>query len=882
MTHKILLSFDHGLGDAAQFSCVLKHLQKYRPDWDVTVLTLVGKHSLFGGLCKTLWVNRKDDFWPEKDKLFASGEWDQCIHIDWPECYEDHEGIEPCTKVEKTLREVFDIEPDPDLINRYWVTPSEEADETALRYLAGICDDRMKRGRFPVVLIHYEANTGGGPMKDIPSVQIPILCGHIIRAGYVPVILDWDKRSPFPDWKTIHCPGVYDGDLWGSTGTGDGGVLTAMIDLSSAIIAIDSGPLHCAAATSTPTIAVWREHHPIQFICPAKNILNLVPENIGSIGLGDRQCVRDYFASKYRTQVYRGWEAITTSLFEALGAPRKNGLIKVADFWIRDDNREQDMVIVNDVFYGDCYRTSLLSDGNDPEQVVVDVGAHIGTFARLWHHKNPMAQIFCIEACPENWAALQANVGEFATIFHGACTYETGELMLLNAVRPNCESTGGSTVVVPAALDGPRQHGYQYWEDKREIQRFTLEGILGQDDIDKIDVLKLDCEGSEFSILEGTKSLNKIRMIVGEYHDEPRWEAFRQVRFAGWDYGQMMRDGRGLGLFHYANPVWPPPADCHAVRPGLIDPPFLRVAVPAGIGDSLWTMTKIRSMLKQYGAKKAIVTLCGGPPRRAGDFIERFDFIERAEYSDLSCVKDEWWTGTGTYNWGNSQPRWHNRFDWMLQANRQLESGERLEDWLPEFETDWSVVTDCFRLTLGELQDAVRRRDLGRYALFYFGPYAGKGTGHNRGELWKPADWKKLAERVRSMGIKIVGVGAEWDLNYWEKRLRPAGVPLDDNLIGKTTIGELCALISKAEFLIGYQSGLVNFACYAGVNCAGFWRPHGDSIHEERYVSFSERMATAWAPPEAVDSGRYLPLIYGKCTPESIAEHAKLNWIETK
>jgi hypothetical protein len=74
---------------------------------------------------------------------------------------------------------------------------------------------------------------------------------------------------------------------------------------------------------------------------------------------------------------------------------------------------------------------------------------------------------------------------------------------------------------------------------------------------DHIDVLKLDCEESEFSILANTPSLRKIRMIVGEYHGEARWNAWREKVMAGWKYSHMFSDPKGYtGLFHYTNPTW--------------------------------------------------------------------------------------------------------------------------------------------------------------------------------------------------------------------------------------------------------------------------------------------------------------------------------------
>jgi FkbM family methyltransferase len=241
------------------------------------------------------------------------------------------------------------------------------------------------------------------------------------------------------------------------------------------------------------------------------------------------------------------------------GWPRGRGkmdgdLIEVSGFWCRKDNLEQDLVIVQDIYGNDAYRTCLLPR-RGPE-LVLDVGAHIGCFARKWHELNPEAQILCVEACPENIPALLANVGGFAKVLRAACTYEVGPVGLLNAVRPHCESTGGSMVVPLADLDSePGQPGYVYWRDRRVLPKVTLEDLMALAGKDRIDILKLDCEGSEYSILGRTPSLGRIAFILGEYHSQARWDAFRADRLAGWDYGHMSMDilGRG-GIFHYRNP----------------------------------------------------------------------------------------------------------------------------------------------------------------------------------------------------------------------------------------------------------------------------------------------------------------------------------------
>src|SRR5262249_3347224 len=134
-----------------------------------------------------------------------------------------------------------------------------------------------KEGRFPAVLIHYQGNTSG-ERKDLPHDLVRSVCEVVLRAGATPVILDWDNRSPLVNHESIHNPGAND-ELWGGTGTGDAEALAALIDQSALMIGVDSGPLHVAGATSTPTLAIWTQHHPVHYFDLAGNVTHLVPED---------------------------------------------------------------------------------------------------------------------------------------------------------------------------------------------------------------------------------------------------------------------------------------------------------------------------------------------------------------------------------------------------------------------------------------------------------------------------------------------------------------------------------------------------------------------------------------------------------------------------
>lgn len=301
----ILIKFRHGLGDAAQLTSVLAHLRHYHPDWNVDVAALVGKHSAYQGLCRNVYVIDRDAIPSRYQRVF---------NLDWPECHTSYSGW-PSTKVERCLLEVFGLTPIPDLC-RYVIHPRAEALELAREYLLSICPGPRDDGRFPAVLIHYEGNTSGN-QKNLPVEVVRMLCEDLLEAGFVPVILDWDRRSPLCDGQRVHNPHA-NHPMWGGTRTGDAEVLAALVELSSLMIGVDSGPLHVAGATTTPTIGVWTAHHPLHYFGHAQNTLHLVPPNHQELLRGDPTVGLAYFEANYRHRVYQHLYVELSSLAESL------------------------------------------------------------------------------------------------------------------------------------------------------------------------------------------------------------------------------------------------------------------------------------------------------------------------------------------------------------------------------------------------------------------------------------------------------------------------------------------------------------------------------------------------------------------------------------
>jgi FkbM family methyltransferase len=364
----------------------------------------------------------------------------------------------------------------------------------------------------------------------------------------VPIILDWDRRSPLPDGRRIFCPGLEGNDIWGNFGSGDAERLTALISQSSLFVGIDSGPQKCAGATDTPAIGIWTGHHPVQFMDLCPHFIHLVPDNHLAIPPAHQAQVARYFANNYRWRTYpvNNLSPTLNSLaLQLLGQPEKTrpGLARMAGFWAPEFKLEQSWIIIHDVYDKDAYKTQLRPRQTGIEYMV-DIGANIGAFTQLWHERNPQAKIVAVEACPELISALKENVGHYATIVQAACTYEPREMFLLSPFCANGKSTGGARVVSGEELEA--ETSTEYRKERSALAKITLEEIMARHHWPRIDVLKLDCEGSEFSILEHC-DLSRIGTIFLESHGSARFRDLLARKFPTdlWDIGHISQGGDG-------------------------------------------------------------------------------------------------------------------------------------------------------------------------------------------------------------------------------------------------------------------------------------------------------------------------------------------------
>lgn len=165
----------------------------------------------------------------------------------------------------------------------------------------------------------------------------------------------------------------------------------------------------------------------------------------------------------------------------------------------------RDFHVFHRIFVKDEYRIGRL--GDERLERVIDVGAHIGLFAlRL----APLCEkLLCFEPASENRTLLLHNLA--------ACGLETKVLVSSQAVHSHPGVFKLSKRTDPYDYTLLETAGSSAVE---AVEGTTLARIFERHQIARCDLLKLDCEGSEYSILYNAPAevLRRCERIVLELH----------------------------------------------------------------------------------------------------------------------------------------------------------------------------------------------------------------------------------------------------------------------------------------------------------------------------------------------------------------------------
>lgn len=157
-------------------------------------------------------------------------------------------------------------------------------------------------------------------------------------------------------------------------------------------------------------------------------------------------------------------------------------------------------------------RSYFFGGGGLPrDAVVIDAGAHMGCFTLLAASMAPDGRVFSFEPEPANFELLSENVRlngfGHVKIFSRAVGGSAGPRALHYSRNP--DTTGGHSLLGNG-------------EPSITVDCTTLDRIVADHALERIDFLKLDCEGAELELLRAASpgSLAKLRRGALEVHSE--------------------------------------------------------------------------------------------------------------------------------------------------------------------------------------------------------------------------------------------------------------------------------------------------------------------------------------------------------------------------
>lgn len=148
------------------------------------------------------------------------------------------------------------------------------------------------------------------------------------------------------------------------------------------------------------------------------------------------------------------------------------------------------------VFLDDTYRLERIASMDSNVDVIVDIGSNCGWFALAARTYFPRAMLQLYEPNEALHDILRNNTADICAEIHGCAVGGRRELV---SMQVGSESNLGRTV------SGGR------------IVQVSLQDVLEKVG-GRIDLLKLDCEGAEWPILESKVDWPAIRWLTLEYH----------------------------------------------------------------------------------------------------------------------------------------------------------------------------------------------------------------------------------------------------------------------------------------------------------------------------------------------------------------------------
>lgn len=211
--------------------------------------------------------------------------------------------------------------------------------------------------------------------------------------------------------------------------------------------------------------------------------------------------------------------------------------LKIKDLIFNIREKSTDREVIDEVvknksyFYGDFIVK--------PKDVVIDIGAHIGTFSILASSLG--ALVYSYEPCSDNFDLLKQNIElNKSTVY----PHKLGVM----------EKQGKRTLYIEDYNFG----GTNFYNNstghrclkQEEALCITLEDVYEQENLTHCDFLKVDCQGAEAEVLRSFPYIKTLRRVALEYDG---LDNFHELITIFKDFNQRLRVGNESGVLLIEN-----------------------------------------------------------------------------------------------------------------------------------------------------------------------------------------------------------------------------------------------------------------------------------------------------------------------------------------
>lgn len=203
------------------------------------------------------------------------------------------------------------------------------------------------------------------------------------------------------------------------------------------------------------------------------------------------------------TNVFKNWYLYPLVYFSII---KRNYVIfeTYSGLKIKLRTRSTDLMALTNVWLVEEYSGSNFRiNAND---VIIDIGAHVGLFTLYASQYCKNGTIFCFEPVDENYDILVDNITQNN----------------LKNVKPfkSAVSKSESTITIYRNKDEAGHSMFSFTSHALKVDSISLKKIIDENSVNQCNLIKIDCEGAEYEIIESLplEYFKKISKLIIEYH----------------------------------------------------------------------------------------------------------------------------------------------------------------------------------------------------------------------------------------------------------------------------------------------------------------------------------------------------------------------------